>query len=699
MTGNFERRPGRARVLAVALLTGTALGGACVMPGMAMAQDQGVQRAYDIPAGSLPDALNRFAEQSGMQLTYEAALTQGRRTGGLRGSFAPRDALARLLSGTGLAARPAGEGVMTIGRATTGAMTLDTLRFETSATYGADDADEEEARRRGLRDDATILVSGQRERLEDVASSGPWGTRTIADTPYSMTVMSSEQIQNTIARDLDQLYKMNPVVQNNAPTTVFGYPQVKIRGFDSSTGIVDGVRLSSYTYGLSTEEIEKVEVMNGLSGFLYGAGNVGGVSNYVLKRPTYEPLANVAVGNYGGSQYFAHVDLGGKITGDDTLAYRFNASYANGGTSKDDQHLKKWMVSGALDWNVADNLLVQVEGAHTYWRLDRVDTRFYASGFSYWPDAYDNSKTYTPDWTYNQTKSDRIGANVKYQISDAISLRSAYMYKEDEREYVIIYPINSPSGWSTYSITKTFPYDTVSQGAYTYLDMAFDTGPIGHKLTVGGSWDTYKEVRHTIGNVPGTYADGTPYPPGANLTLDELLNMPTPVFNGDPGPLYKSNDATNTNVVIGDDIAFTDTLSALVGFNYSTIKSRSYSTAGVRTSGYSKSALTPTVSLIYKPVPALTAYASYMEGLEAGTIVPNDPTLYTNPGEVMDPVISKQYEVGAKYAFSASCCSLPRCFASRRRTATTRPGRPASSPSIRTGGRSIRALNSRSTAT
>ncbi len=641
-----------ARSLLAAAWVGSTMLTAVAVPVSAQAQQGEAARRYEIPTGSLAQALNRFADQSDVQISYEGRLADGRNTPGLNGTFLPREALSRLLAGTGLVARAADAGTLTIVPATVGRLELDPMRIQAVGYTEEGEDDGSSSDRQTARDGSPIVVNGQHVSPDLVAGIGPWGSRSIADTPYSVTVMSSEQIENTIARDLDQLYKMNPVVQTNAPTTIFGYPNVRIRGFDSSTGIVDGVRLSSYTYGLSTEEIERVEVMNGLSGFLYGSGNVGGVSNYVLKRPTYEPLANVAVGNYGGSQYFGHVDLGGKITSDDTLAFRFNGAYANGGTSKDDQHLKKWLVSGALDWNVSSKLLVQLEAAHTYWHLDRVDTRFYTNGLGYWPDAYDNSKTYTPGWTYNQTTSDRIGANVKYQISDSVSLRSAYMYKNDEREYVIIYPIDTPTGWSTYNISKTFPYDTVSQGAYTYLDLAFRTGPIDHKLTLGGSWDTYKEVRHVVGNVPGTYADGTAYPAGSNLTLDELLNMPTPVFDGDPGPLYKANDATNFNAIIGDDVTFTDTLSALVGFNYSTIRTRSYTTAGVRSSGYKKSAITPTISLIYKPVPALTTYASYMEAMEAGTIVPNDATLYTNPGEVMDPVISKQYEVGAKYAFS-----------------------------------------------
>ncbi|WP_148649319.1 hypothetical protein [Novosphingobium barchaimii] len=103
MRVSFERS--RSRLLAFALLAGTALGGMVAGAGIAAAQDQGAQRGYDIPPGWLADVPNRLAEQSGLQMTYEAALTQGHRTLGLRGSFAPRDAPVRLHSGTGLAAR------------------------------------------------------------------------------------------------------------------------------------------------------------------------------------------------------------------------------------------------------------------------------------------------------------------------------------------------------------------------------------------------------------------------------------------------------------------------------------------------------------------------------------------------------------------------------------------------------------------
>ncbi len=95
-----------------------------------------------------------------------------------------------------------------------------------------------------------------------------------------------------------------------------------------------------------------------------------------------------------------------------------------------------------------------------------------------------------------RTETDRAGVNIKYDINDTFLLRSAYLYKKDRRDFIITYPINTPTGWTMYAPGKTPPFDTESQGAYTYLDAAFNTGAVKHKLTVGGSWDTFKEVLH-----------------------------------------------------------------------------------------------------------------------------------------------------------------------------------------------------------
>lgn len=61
--------------------------------------------AFDIPALPLDTALDRYFRVTGVQLLYDAALADGRRSSPVRGNYTPRAALRRLLAGTGLIPR------------------------------------------------------------------------------------------------------------------------------------------------------------------------------------------------------------------------------------------------------------------------------------------------------------------------------------------------------------------------------------------------------------------------------------------------------------------------------------------------------------------------------------------------------------------------------------------------------------------
>src|SRR5262245_32403897 len=67
-------------------------------------------RTYDIPAGSLAQALNRFAQASGSVLSADAMLTRDKTTAGVTGAHTNEGALTILLRGTGLSAAPDGSG-------------------------------------------------------------------------------------------------------------------------------------------------------------------------------------------------------------------------------------------------------------------------------------------------------------------------------------------------------------------------------------------------------------------------------------------------------------------------------------------------------------------------------------------------------------------------------------------------------------
>src|SRR5690606_16371064 len=122
-------------------------------------------------------------------------------------------------------------------------------------------------------------------------------------------------------------------------------------------------------------------------------------------------------------------------------------------------------------------------------------------------------------------------------------------------------------------------------------------------------------------------------------------------------PSYGTQGYWNSSVnrqsswMIGDDITFNEQWSMLLGLNRSTIKTRSRPGPGADwETSYKKSAVTPTVSLVYKPVPSVTTYATYMEALEQGGLAADvhNGQPVRNAGEIMEPLISKQVEVGVK---------------------------------------------------
>ena len=78
------------------------------------AQAQAVQAraaSYRIPAGPLAEALPRFADAAGVTVLFDAALLGARGTGGLNGSYSVSEGFARLLAGSGLAARERSAGI------------------------------------------------------------------------------------------------------------------------------------------------------------------------------------------------------------------------------------------------------------------------------------------------------------------------------------------------------------------------------------------------------------------------------------------------------------------------------------------------------------------------------------------------------------------------------------------------------------
>src|SRR5208283_2042142 len=99
-----------AAVALSAFVTGAGSSGSPAQAAIAPEERTGMVRTYHIPPSPMTGALNALADQNGLHLSYDARMTRGMRTGGLSGHYSVRDALEKLLAGTGLTYRLSASG-------------------------------------------------------------------------------------------------------------------------------------------------------------------------------------------------------------------------------------------------------------------------------------------------------------------------------------------------------------------------------------------------------------------------------------------------------------------------------------------------------------------------------------------------------------------------------------------------------------
>jgi len=161
-------------------------------------------------------------------------------------------------------------------------------------------------------------------------------TATRVETPQeqvttSLSVITSDDIRAQQALTVEEVLRDVPgldVVQSGsrgATTSVF------IRGSDSDQVLVliDGVEVNSVTSGgfnfahLTTESVERIEVLRGAGGALYGSRAIGGVINIITKKGEGPPAFTVSTEGGNGR---THRQVMGLRGGAGKLGYSLNAA-------------------------------------------------------------------------------------------------------------------------------------------------------------------------------------------------------------------------------------------------------------------------------------------------------------------------------------------------------------------------------------
>lgn len=154
---------------------------------------------------------------------------------------------------------------------------------------------------------ATAAEGDGVRRIEEVVVTAERQESTVSDTSISITALTSDFLEDFGIRNQSDL-------QNLVPATVIQPYDLTIRGIGRPTRALGGdPGVATYVNGIYSEDfyiassggfwdIERVEVLRGPQGTLYGRNAVGGAVNFNHKKPTQEFEAEVKtlVSNYGG---------------------------------------------------------------------------------------------------------------------------------------------------------------------------------------------------------------------------------------------------------------------------------------------------------------------------------------------------------------------------------------------------------------
>jgi iron complex outermembrane receptor protein len=155
-------------------------------------------------------------------------------------------------------------------------------------------------------------VSNADTGLAEIIVTARKRAETVQSIPESIEAFGAEEISDAHLTKIDDLG--NLVSNLNITSRADNTPDVVLRGV-GSFGVVSGVGFYANDVQLfdgqtvRTEDIERIEVLKGPQGTLYGGSNIGGAIKYVTKMPTddFEAGAGFEFGNYGTQTYSGFV--------------------------------------------------------------------------------------------------------------------------------------------------------------------------------------------------------------------------------------------------------------------------------------------------------------------------------------------------------------------------------------------------------
>ncbi|MYH69982.1 MAG: TonB-dependent receptor, partial [Gammaproteobacteria bacterium] len=220
-------------------------------------------------------------------------------------------------------------------------------------------------------------VSGAQAVLEEVVVTAQKREQSIQDVPISITAISGENLQANIVQDVYDLRATVPALEvrgvdppsQGAAFAIRGLgSSVFNMGFEPTVGtFIDGVYISRSGLVASSDllDLDRVEVLKGPQGTLFGKNTTGGVVHFITNQPSFDEVEGSAEVTY---QEYDQVRVRGVINVpvQDNFAARIAASWHNGdgyldnANGEDLNDRDRFTIRGQLMWEPSADLNIRV---------------------------------------------------------------------------------------------------------------------------------------------------------------------------------------------------------------------------------------------------------------------------------------------------------------------------------------------------
>ncbi|NOH49521.1 TonB-dependent siderophore receptor [Vibrio rotiferianus] len=444
------------------------------------------------------------------------------------------------------------------------------------------------------------------------------------ETPGQVAVIDEAVIDEQRASTLGE------VLQNDASVSAGGTSRNRerfsLRGFElsSSDGFLRDGRQHWSHYRQPIELLERVEVLKGPSGLLYGKSEPGGLVNMVSKKPTTETQASLSQDIGSNDHSRTVLDVSGALNEEETLRARAilaKESYGSWREYGDGTEPETDRAVGGLvvEYDITENVMVSAHYDRTKDEGSVDSGAYIVDGKPVLGDKY----IWDAQWSKIDNDVENYGIDINAQVTDNVNVKAGYNRQDFKRFDVESYPkfdMYEKDGTVKHKGNErsdNWVFDTA------YVDVTTDFSLFGteNTLLVGANYLDYSYDRFMA------FHEQAYVPAGETVVKPEPTSSKKwPTSEYDTWGIYAQNMMT-----------INDYWQVLAGVRYDEKRSDTLT----------ESQVSPKLGVIFHPASNGSIYVQYSESFMPQGAV-ND-TDFTNDGEELEAERGISYEVGTKW--------------------------------------------------